>query len=49
LKNRPPPELAIPIVLLNVIGGAFLIIGIFILFITEIIGAAIIAKMSKTL
>jgi hypothetical protein len=34
---------------LNVIGGAFLIIGIFTLFITEIIGAAIIAKMSKTL
>ena len=54
MKNRPPPELAIPIVLLNVIGGAFLIIGIFTnigaaLFITEIIGAAIIAKMPKTL
>jgi putative oxidoreductase len=47
-----PPELAIPIGLLEVIGGFALLVGIVtriasILFIIEIIGAPIVAKLSE--
>jgi len=47
-----PPELAIPISLLEVIGGIALLVGLVtriasILFIIEMIGASIVAKLSK--
>ena len=47
-----PPELAIPIGLLEVIGGIALLVGLVtriasILFIIEMIGASIVAKLSK--
>lgn len=46
-----PPELAIPIGLLEVIGGIFLLVGVVtritaILFIIEMIGATLIVKLS---
>ena len=45
-----PPELAIPVALLEVIGGLAILFGILIasgLFIIEMIGAVVVAKLSK--
>ena len=47
-----PPELAVPIGLLEVIGGIFLLIGVITritagLFVIEMIGAILVAKLSK--